>query len=185
MTKVFEFPGGENIDSPQGEPMPRIEHGNEGERYWPLINTEESRFIENAGGKYIGFVEDERGRRRFEDLRIDRFAYYDDRERAVIELFVAIEGVNEEGSNELRGPNDISGFTVLAVRRSQSGQELGKPEIISLRSQDFSDRKRELADLRILAAEVRGLLLAGASEAEPSELRRRVEAHLQSQGWRN
>ncbi len=163
----------------------RIERGNEKERHWPLINAEENGFIENTGGEFAGFVETEHGRQKFEDLRVDRRAYYDKRERAVIEMFVATEGVNEEGGNELQGPGEVTGFTIMMVRRSRSGHELGRPEIISLQPKDFPARIMDIKELRLVAGEVRDLLVAHAPEATPSELPQQVEEHLQSKGWQH
>lgn len=114
----------------------------------PLIGTEEGRFIEASGGEYQGFVDEADGRRRFEDILISRHAFYDEVRRNVIETFIATEAVNDEGGNELVGPGDVCGFTIMIVRRSRSGDTIDTPQIIPLSTDDSADALADITRLR-------------------------------------
>ncbi len=180
MEKLFQFPpGGERI-----EPFEGSDYTKETEQHWPLINAEESRFLENTGGEYEGYTETEGGTKQFLDVRISRIAYYDPDHRTIIEAFVSSEGVNDEGGNELRGPSDIAEFTLMIVRRSRSGQEIGSPDIIPLRAADFPDRPISTNDLRVVAREAHDLITGQVSRLKSSESLQRVKTYLMSRGWR-
>lgn len=149
----------------------------------PIITSEESRFIEDTGGVYCGFVERENGRREFEEIWVDRCAYYDDHERAVIATFVATEGVNDEGGDELQGPSGVEGFKMMIVRSSRSGRELGKADIISFQPKDFPGKRMSTSELRRVAHDLHNFVAEQAPQLEPSELRQRIEARLHPEGW--
>jgi hypothetical protein len=145
------------------------------ERYWPLINDEESKFIEDNGGEYHGFVSKEHGRQEFEDFRVRKVAYYEQHERAVMELFVAVDGMNAEGS-ELLGASEVTRFTLMILRRLHDGKlgELGDPEIISLRPEEFSGTSVSTADLRHIAYEIQNLAIENAHRLQNTTLRKYV-----------
>ena len=87
MEKHFQsFPGGE-----KPEPFEEFDSTRETERHWPLITPEEHLFIEATGGQFGGFIKTESGRQEFKEIKVDRRAYYDEHQRAVIETFVATE----------------------------------------------------------------------------------------------
>lgn len=184
MTKNFESPSvEENIHSPEDLP-PAKSSSVETERYWPVINAEECRFIETTGGSYRGFVDERDGRREFQDFWATRTAFYDETLRQVLETFVATEGMNDENSNELRGPGDIEGFKLLVVRRTRSGEELGSPEFVPLRASDFPSGKVSVDNLRAIARELHEFAVAEAPHADVVALRDRIEEKLRLKGWR-
>ena len=150
----------------------------------PIISFAESKFIEDTGGKYYGFVDGKNGRRDFEEVWVNREAHYDERERAVVETFISTEGVNNEGGNELQDPSEVEGFSMLIVRRSRLGQEIGKPDIISLRLHDFPGKRMSVDALRRIAHDLHDFVTEEALQLEPLELHRQIEARLQLEGWR-
>jgi hypothetical protein len=154
-----------------------------GEKYWPMINDEESKFIEENGGEYRGFVHRESGRRGFEDLRVKRVAYYDQTERAVLELLVGADGMNGEGS-ELLGSSEVVGFKLMFLRRRYDG-ELGEPEIISVLAEDFPERKLSTENLRQIAYELQNLAIENAPHLGRAAWRKYIEEQLQERGWRD
>jgi hypothetical protein len=166
----------------EGESLQK--HSSETERPWPLINFEESRFIEDTGGEYQGFVENENGKRDFGEVWVNKCAYYDDLERAVVETFVSTEGVNDEGGNELQGPSEVEGFMLMIVRKSRSGHELGKADIISLQPGDFPGKQMSVEGLRRVAHDAHNFVVEQAPHLKSSELRTRLETRLHREGWR-
>jgi len=162
-----------------------IENRREKEQPWPLINSAESHFIENTGGEYQGFVEKTPGKKEFEDVRINRSAYYDAHRREVVETFVATEAVNDEGGDELRGPSEVEGFSMLIVRKSRAGNELENPAIISLRPKDFPARRINSHELRLLAHDLHDFVVQNAPHTALGELYRALEGRLGDKGWRN
>jgi hypothetical protein len=151
----------------------------------PLINTEEGRFIENTGGEYRGFVKNESGRRAFEDVRITKAAYYDENRREIAEMFIATEAVNDEGGDELLGPSDVRGYSILIEKRSRTGDRVANSDIISLQPKDFIGRRPTAIELRGLARDVHDFLTQLPPPPELAQLRQRVEAHLRKEGWRD
>jgi hypothetical protein len=185
MPRAFESPETEESRDSHGRHFDAIhvEQGTRREHPLPLITVEESRFIEDTGGEYVGFVERDRGRQQFQDFSVERRAYYDPRERAVIEAFVVMEAVNNDGGSELRGPHDIAGFSVMVVRRDRAGREVGGAEVFSLQPGDFPLKDMATQDLRALGRQVQDRAIADAPEITSEELRRRITEHLQSNGW--
>jgi hypothetical protein len=185
MAKLFEFPSGG--EAPGHREIPEIEGERESEmeRPWPLINPEEDNFIENMGGRYVGYVEATAGRPRFQDLVADHVAYYDQAERAVIEAFVATEGVNNEGINELSGPSEIAGFTLMIVRRSRQGQEIDRPLFFSIQTKDFPGEQVSANELRHIAHAAHELVLRDVKRVPPAAVCDNVETYLHSRGWQH
>jgi signal transduction histidine kinase len=144
---------------------------------------QESRFIESTGGEYVGFVSKENGLRQFEDLRVSRCAYYDEEERTIVEGFVATEAVNEDGTNELAGPDEVVGFTLLMIRRDLSGNELGRPGIIALRPANFSTKHLSTKELSRLARDLHDLIVQDVSRFGGAQAFRHAKARLGSEGW--
>ncbi len=185
MTRSFERPLGGDL----GEARERYEqraHGeNQIERHWPLINADEDRFIEETGGQFAGYVEAQAGARRFEDVVVDHVAYYDETERAVVEAFVATEAVNDEGENELHGPSEIAGFTLMIVRRTRQGQEMGAPSIFSIRPEDFPNDSLNITGLRRIGNAAHMLVLEEVKRGKAPEALQSLVAYLESEGWRS
>lgn len=140
MTKLFEFPSAQEKSQPQEAAEPVTAPGIESERYWPTVKSEESKFIETTGGAYRGFVDRLDGGREFQDFWVTRIAFYDEPQRTVIEAFIGTDGTNDEGSNELHAPGDVVGFKLMIVRRTRSGEELGRPEFVQVRASDSPGR---------------------------------------------
>jgi len=148
------------------------------EQYWPLIGLEESRFIENAGGKYRGFVDRADGRREFQDVLVGHCAYYDAPRRAVVEAVVTTEAVNEEGGNELTGPAGVKGYTTMIVYRSEAGETLEKPRIIPIGGSAELGTNTDAGESRRAAHLIHQYLIENVASQSPSELEARVKAVL-------
>ena len=86
--------------------------------------------------------------------------------------------MNDEGGNELRGPSQVAGYTLMILRESRAGQELGKADILSLQPKDFPGRLMRPEDLRPLAYEVHDLAVQYAPQLDPPELLRRLQTRL-------
>lgn len=140
------------------------------ERYLPLISHEESRFIENSGGQYLGFVDRADGGREFQDIFVGHCAYYDVNRRAVIEAFITTEAVNEEGGNELKSPIDVRGYQSMIVYRSEAGDTLEKPRTISIRLDATSDENLYLRAVRHVALLTHRYLIENVANLSPAEL---------------
>jgi hypothetical protein len=143
------------------------------EKYWPLIGPEESRFIENTGGEYQGFVDRADGGREFQDLLVGHCAYYDTDRREVVEAVVTTEAVNEEGGNEMSGPGGVKGYTAMIVYRSRSGETLHKPGIIHIGE---PGTEIDPAEVRRLAHLAHRYLVENIASLLPTELETRVHA---------
>lgn len=144
-------------------------------RYLPLISYEESRFIENSGGQYQGFVDRADGGREFQDVFIGHCAYYDVIRRAVIEAFITTEAVNEEGGNELKSPIEVRGYQSMIVYRSEAGDTLEKPRTISIRLDATSDGNLYLRAVRHVALLTHRHLIDNVASLSPAELEARAK----------
>jgi hypothetical protein len=149
----------------------------------PTIKVDEQRFIENTGGEYAGYVRAEDGRKTYEEFRIDRRARYDEDRRTVVEIYIATEIVDSEGEKEMLSPKDAFGFSVMISLFSQSGEELARPEILTVRPIDFENKRMVTADLRNLACKVHALARDASSSSRQSDLSGTVKRYLQSEGW--
>jgi hypothetical protein len=167
------------MENVEFEPKWRTEH----EPYPPLISLEEKRFIEDTGGEYSGYVRSNDGRTRYEQFQIDRRAHYDEDRRAMVETYIATEAVDREGENELRGPQDAVGFSVMIGQLAQSGEELVRPEIVLIRPTDFKDQRMTTADCKNLARKVQAFASDRASSLSHLELLAAIKDYLQSNGW--
>jgi hypothetical protein len=55
---------------------------------------------------------------------VNHGAYYDDKSRIVVQLFVSTEAVNDENNNKLKDSGSVKGFSTLIVSRSRAGETL-------------------------------------------------------------
>jgi len=155
----------------------------EREPHLPLINRAERMFIENAGGEYSGYIRMDEGKKVYERFRVDRRAHYDETRREVIETYNATEAIDRDGENQLHDPEDTAGFSILISELSRSGEELGKPEILMVRSADFGKRRVSAPELEEMARDVHALATQKALTLDSAALRVAVEDYLQSAGW--
>jgi len=155
----------------------------ERDRYLPLIDVEEQRFIENTGGEYTGYIRSTRGQQKYERFRIDRRAHYDDDRRAIIETYVATEAIDREGENELDSPEDVSGFSILIRELSESGEELSRPTILKVLLDDFKIERKAQLDAVNWERDLHAMVVSGASNSKPEELMAAVRNRLKSLGW--
>jgi hypothetical protein len=155
----------------------------ERERHLPLINVEEQRFIENTGGAYTGYIRSTQGQRKYERFRIDRRAHYDEDRRAIIETYVATEAIDGEGENELNGPEDVLGFSILIRELSLSGEQLSRPIILKVLFDDFKAEKGTQLDVANLERDLHAMVVNGTSTSKPEELMATVRNTIKSLGW--
>jgi hypothetical protein len=153
------------------------------ERPWPLISSEEHRFIEDSGGEYRGFVDQASGEKQFEDVLVNRGAYYDQNLRTVVQIFVTTEAVNEENNSELEGPGAVKGFSTLIVCRSRSGETLEQPQIIHMHSENFPNTPMDAQELRSIAHQVHRFVVHNIGHSRLGELKTGAEAYLSQNGW--
>jgi hypothetical protein len=184
MAKIFEFPPAQDsIPAPENHQFENT-RSNEAESHFPVVNSEESRFIETTGGAYRGFVETRDGGREFQDYWVTRTSFYDETHKRVVEVLVATDGTNDEGSNELHTSRDLVGFKMMIVRRTQSGEELGSPEFFPVCASDFPAGRLTINELRIKAQKLHKLAVEEAPQLDMHALRSRLEESLREQGWR-
>lgn len=146
------------------------------EQYLPLINRRESRFIEDVGGEFEGFVERDDGGQRFEDLQVDHRAFYDSSRRAIIEALVTTEAVNHEGTDELSNKSEVQGYSAMIVFRSRAGEELERPRIVHIGSRGKNHQDAEVNRLQTIARDAHRFLIDNASVLSPDELEGRARA---------
>jgi hypothetical protein len=154
----------------------------EREPHLPLINTEEERFIEETGGDFAGYIRvgDEK---RYERFRVARCAHYDEERRAVVETYIATEAIDRDGEKEMHSPEDAFGFSIMIGQLAQSGEEVARPEIITVRPTDFKGRQLTNSELEHLARRIHALAIERASSLSLSEVSRSVKDHLRLIGW--
>jgi hypothetical protein len=152
--------------SPGGQPPSSPEHR---ERFLPLINAEESRFIENVGGEYEGFVDRNDGKHEYQDVVVSHHAFYDPARRAVVEAIISTEAVNDEGGNEMQGERDLSGYSTLIVYRTESGDTIEKPRVIRIDGSDIA-RKGGTRALRHIARTLLRFVSDRVSRLSPDDL---------------
>ena len=181
--KIVEtFKSGSLPEKSEKEQLPK--HSVEsGERPWPLIGAEEHHYIEESGGEYQGFVDQANGERRFEDILVNHSAYYDEKSRTVVQMFVSTEAVNDEGGTEMKGPGSVQGFSTLIVCRSRSGETLGQPQMIRVGCENFPDTPRDVQELRFVARALHGFVLQNVGRSGPEGLKAQAEAYLAQVGW--
>jgi hypothetical protein len=183
MTNVVEFPQEQEKTSPRQGAEPASTPRVESERYYPIVNSEECKFIETTGGAYRGFVDRQNGGREFQDFSTTRVAFYDEAQRKVIEAFIATDGTNEEDSNELNAPGDVVGYKLMIVRRTMSGEQLGSPEFIQIRASD-APSGQGIDDLRGIVEKLHERATKEVPNRTPAALREQLEETLRQQGWR-
>jgi hypothetical protein len=167
-------------DLTPGQEPAHAENKEQQEGRWPIITFKERQLFEEAGGKYRGFVDTSDGRK-FEEFWVGRRAYYDPEERKILETYVETTATDGEES-ELEGPEEVSGYEVLIVKRDSHSHEVGKPLVIDLYSRNFPGQRFRTNELRALAVQVHDFLLRN-TEAPLKELARKAEAFLQQKGW--
>lgn len=136
----------------------------------PLINHEESRFIENAGRQYQGFVDRADGGRKFQDVFIGHCAYYDSLSRAVVEAVVTTEAVNDKGGNELKSPTEVRRYQSMIVYRSETGDILEKPRAIIIGGVAIADGNLYLRAVRHVALRTHLHLMEHVANVPPAKL---------------
>jgi hypothetical protein len=129
-------------------------------------------------------VERTDGRKEFQDFWTTRMAFYDEAQRRVIEAFIATDGTNDEDGNELHAPGDVTGFKLMIVRRTMSGEQLGSPELVQLRASDAPNGHQSIAELRGVARELHERAAEESPHLDAAALRNRIEESLRRQGWR-
>jgi hypothetical protein len=158
-------------------------YATEREPHLPLISTEEQRFIEDTGGDYAGYIRSEDGRKKYEQFRVARRARYDEDRREVVETYIATETIDREGEKEMQGPEDAFGFSIMISQLARSGEELGRPEIITIRPADFKGNQITTGELQDLGRKIHAFATDSASSLNQSDLSAAVKQHLESLGW--
>lgn len=161
----------------------QLPHSSEREPHLPVITTEERRFVEETGGDYEGYVRFDDGKERYEYFRIDRRAHYDENRHTVVETYIATELIDGDGENEMPGPDDTAGFSIMLSRLSRSGEELDRPQILMVHSTEFKNKRMTIPELIRLMNKVHENAASNSSSLDHQHVTAIVKAFLKSAGW--
>lgn len=148
----------------------------------PLISYEECALVEQVGGSFVGFVDQGKNDRLFEDLTVVRRAFYDPAQRKVLTALISAEALDVDGQDGLRAASDVAGYDLLVAIDDKEGHRI-ESFVLSLMPLNFPGQTMIAGDIRDAALEVASLVTEQLGIVSADQVQQLAKDFLATKGW--